>query len=539
MSDNQLTDLLLYYAYMEQEIEILREVLCSEPYFQPYNLFKFIDCMKDEPKGYLTAQDLSIYLSDRKFPSNLPTKTYIENYNQNRDCKLVYSEFLRAILPISNPDLREKITQQTPSDQMTISERTQYLFAKLMEAEIKLTIQAENYKQKIDPNYFDKICYQNYIYHQDLQSYFKQKQITTNSIEIQQIFNRIDLLNDGKIDRNEWNQWINIRKSVLQINSNSYKQQQKFNSTRYSSTKRKQQDSTMSDLLTLSKQGFYQSTKPPLSNYSYNTPKKYQKQKTDIRAQMHYSLMQNSNYSSKQELSSYKTMTHKPITNFYEDDIQTLKKTQSVAKYEALDPVNYYVQLYVNLIQLVKKIERQKILLSNHDDFSLYSSFQKLDKGFKGMLIKSDLNQYCKNPQLILDRYGKDNKMRFSEYIKMIEPKDPQAVEILLKKDQKHKGNMLTQTEISLKLLFELIEQFQQKINQTKDYQSKQQFDISEIFYMLAYDRQQITHQDITDFLSANQFKTVSQDVDLLLAELDFDGDGQISYRDFIKIFGK
>ncbi|CAK63653.1 unnamed protein product (macronuclear) [Paramecium tetraurelia] len=536
MSDNQLTDLLLYYAYVEQEIEILREVLCSEPYFQPYNLFKFIDCLKDEPKGYLTAQDLSYYLSDIQFLSNLRTKTYIENYNQNQDGKLVYSEFLRTILPISNPDLREKITQQTPSESIIISERTQYLFAKLMEAEIKLTIQAENYKQQIDPNFFDKICYQNYIYHQDLQSYFKHKYISTNSAEIQQIFNRIDLLNDGKIDRNEWNLWVSARKSVLSINSNSYKQQQKFNNTRYSSTKRKQQDSTMSDLFAISKQGFYQSTKPPLTNFSYNTPKKYQKQKTDLRAQMHYSLLQNSN--SKQE-QSYKTIPHKQITRFYDDDIQTLKKSQSAAKFEALEPVNYYVQLFLNLIQLVKKIERQKILLSNHDDFSLYSSFQKLDKGFKGILIKSDLNSFCKYPQLILDRYGKDNKIRFSEYIKMVEPKDPQAVEILLQKDQKQKGNMLTQTELSLRLLFQLIEEFQQKINQTKDYQSKQQFDISEIFYMLAYDRQYITNQDITDFLQANQFSTASQDVDLLIYELDFDSDGYISYRDFVKIFGK
>ncbi|CAD8082791.1 unnamed protein product [Paramecium sonneborni] len=538
MSDNQLTDLLLYYAYMEQEIEVLREVLCSEPYFQPYSLFKFIDCMKDEPKGYLTAQDFSIYLNERKFPQNLPTKAYIENYNQNKDHKLVYSEFLRAILPISNPELREKITQQTPSDQMIISERTQYLFGKLMEAEIKLTIQAENYKQQIDPNYFDKICYQNFIYHQDLQCYFKQKHINTNSLEIQQIFNRIDLLNDGKIDRNEWNLWINVRRSVLQINSNSYKQSQKFNNNRYSSTKRKQQDQTMSDLLSISKQGFYHSTKPPLSNISYNTPKKYQKQKTDLRAQMHYSLLQNSNKSSKQDL-NYKTAGPKAITSFYEDEIQTLKKTQSVAKYEALEPVNYYVQLFVSLIQLIKKIERQKILLSNHDDFSLYTSFQKLDKGFKGILIKSDLIQFCKNPQVILDRYGKDNKMRFSEYIKLIEPRDPQAVEILLKKDQKHKVQMLIQTEISLKLLLELIEQFQQKINQAKDYQKRQSFDISEIFYMLAYDRQQITNQDITDFLQANKFQTFPLDVDLLLAELDLDEDGQISYRDFIKIFGK
>ncbi|CAD8085217.1 unnamed protein product [Paramecium sonneborni] len=538
MSDNQLTDLLLYYAYMEQEIEVLREVLCSEPYFQPYNLFKFIDCLKDEPKGFLTAEDLSFYLNERKFPQNLPTKVYIENYNQNKDQKLVYSEFLRAILPISNIDIREKITQQTPSDQMIISERTQYLFGKLLEAEIKLTLQAENYKSQIDPNYFDKICYQNFIYHQDLSSYFKQKHITTNSLEIQQIFNRIDLLNDGKIDRNEWNLWVNARRSVFQINSNSYKQSQKFNNTRYSSTKRKQQDTTMSDLLALSKQGFYQSTKPPLSNISYNTPKKYHKQKTELRAQMHYSLLQNSNQSSKQEL-TYKTASHKPITCFYEDEIQTLKKSQSMAKYESLEPVNYYVQLFLNLIQLIKKIERQKILLSNHDDFSLYTSFQKLDKGFKGILIKSDLIQFCKNPQLILDRYGKDNKMRFSEYIKLIEPKDPQAIEILLKKDQKHKGQMLTQTEISLKLLFELIEQFQQKINEVNDYQKRQSFDISEIFYMLAYDRQQITNQDITDFLQANQFQTVPKDIDLLLAELDFDGDGQITYRDFIKIFGK
>lgn len=58
-----------------------------------------------------------------------------------------------------------------------------------------------------------------------------------------------------------------------------------------------------------------------------------------------------------------------------------------------------------------------------------------MDKGFKGMLIKSDLLLYCKNPNLILNRFGKDNKLRFSEYIKLVEPKDPYMIELLLKKD--------------------------------------------------------------------------------------------------------
>lgn len=51
------------------------------------------------------------------------------------------------------------------------------------------------------------------------------------------------------------------------------------------------------------------------------------------------------------------------------------------------------------------------------------------------MLIKSDLLLYCKNPNLILNRFGKDNKLRFSEYIKLVEPKDPYMIELLLKKD--------------------------------------------------------------------------------------------------------
>lgn len=50
MSDNSLTDLLLYYVYMEQEINIMREMLCSEQRLCPYNLFKMIDCLKQNPK---------------------------------------------------------------------------------------------------------------------------------------------------------------------------------------------------------------------------------------------------------------------------------------------------------------------------------------------------------------------------------------------------------------------------------------------------------------------------------------------------------
>lgn len=72
--------------------------------------------------------------------------------------------------------------------------------------------------------------------------------------------------------------------------------------------------------------------------------------------------------------------------------------------------------------------------------------------------MKSDLLLFCKNPNLLINRFGKDNKLRFSEYIKLVEPKDPYMIDLLLKKDQKPKGNMQIQTEISLKLLFDMIE---------------------------------------------------------------------------------
>lgn len=51
------------------------------------------------------------------------------------------------------------------------------------------------------------------------------------------------------------------------------------------------------------------------------------------------------------------------------------------------------------------------------------------------MLVKSDLLLFCKNPNLLINRYGKDNKLRFSEYIKLVEPKDPFMIDLLLKKD--------------------------------------------------------------------------------------------------------
>lgn len=84
---------MLYYAYAEQELEVVRETLCKSRGFIPYNLFKYIDCIIDNPKGYIDAGDLQYFVKTIRGNITVATSLFIQNYNQNQDGKMVYSEY--------------------------------------------------------------------------------------------------------------------------------------------------------------------------------------------------------------------------------------------------------------------------------------------------------------------------------------------------------------------------------------------------------------------------------------------------------------
>ena len=58
-----LTDLLLFYAYMEKQIDTLREQLCEQQNFIPYNLFRYIDKLKECPSVILLKKIKQGYLT--------------------------------------------------------------------------------------------------------------------------------------------------------------------------------------------------------------------------------------------------------------------------------------------------------------------------------------------------------------------------------------------------------------------------------------------------------------------------------------------
>lgn len=107
---HKLAQFLLELNEGERQIEIIRQILCEQEQFEPYAAFKRIDRLE---RGYLTARDLVHFLEDNKILHNEKNcSLFIQRYDQDGDGRLVYSEFLTAVITLDNQILRTVATQR-------------------------------------------------------------------------------------------------------------------------------------------------------------------------------------------------------------------------------------------------------------------------------------------------------------------------------------------------------------------------------------------------------------------------------------------
>ena len=105
-----LINLLLNLAENERQIEVLRQILCEQETFEPYAAFKRID---RSCKNSITVQDISKFLSDNKISRDTTEiAAFLRRYDTDFDNRLVYTEFIQIVLPITNRELRAIATQR-------------------------------------------------------------------------------------------------------------------------------------------------------------------------------------------------------------------------------------------------------------------------------------------------------------------------------------------------------------------------------------------------------------------------------------------
>ena len=85
-----LCELLIEIGDEEQNLEVLRQILCEQINFEPYVAFKRIDFKR---KSYINSIDIKEFLSINGInQSEKSCQYYISHYDTNKDGKLIYPE---------------------------------------------------------------------------------------------------------------------------------------------------------------------------------------------------------------------------------------------------------------------------------------------------------------------------------------------------------------------------------------------------------------------------------------------------------------
>ena len=214
-SKTWLCSLLSYFMNIktiDDNIELLRVSLCSQPNFSPYKLFHFLD---KNAKEFLLLNDFIKFLQEMRIPfEEKYLRIFIHNFDKDGDFSLNVKEFLGLILPKKNNTFSKNISTKIKTDNIDdiISLNAKNIFGKIICEELELVKNcirtAKSCKESIGFTLYEAFLLiagnNKYICEKSLFDFLKKNNICINNNEIHQLMFRLDADNDGKISFDEF-----------------------------------------------------------------------------------------------------------------------------------------------------------------------------------------------------------------------------------------------------------------------------------------------------------------------------------------------
>ena len=214
-SKTWLCSLLSYFMNIktiDDNIELLRVSLCSQPNFYPYKLFHFLD---KNAKEFLLLNDFIKFLQEMRIPfEEKYLRIFIHNFDKDGDFSLNVKEFLGIILPKKNNSFAKNISTKIKNDNIDdiISLNTKNIFGKIICEELELVknciMTAKSCKESIGFTLYEAFLLiagnNKYICEKSLFDFLQKNNICINNNEIHQLMFRLDADNDGKISFDEF-----------------------------------------------------------------------------------------------------------------------------------------------------------------------------------------------------------------------------------------------------------------------------------------------------------------------------------------------
>lgn len=201
--------------------------------------------------------------------------------------------------------------------------------------------------------------------------------------------------------------------------------------------------------------------------------------------------------------------------------------------------------LFLQISQLERSVEENRILLSSHKDFDPYSTFLSIDRLNIGYLSSTEIILFLDKHSIfisqdeahqLINQYdsNQDNLLSLTEYFSLVLP----STNPFLKSSAlSHHGYFSTEIESLLIQLLQSEAQYHRYINNTiKALILQNDFTLSKCFK--AIDQNNINYikkSDLKSYLHKQNHTIIDDDINAIFRRLDNDSDGVINYQEFIE----
>ena len=229
----KITEFFLNIAQWERHVEFTRQFLNGLDHFEPYSTFRHIT--KSSGKQ-VEVSDLMNYLdkNGNGFETS-EVEPVLLLYDSNSDTRLNYEEFLQIVLSKDNSDLRFLAANRQPfeyEDQDELYPETDLVLSNLLAKEIYFL---DSFRK--DPDLYD-LFYKNdwfieidkansgFIDFDNLKEFFNLNNIYPLDEEVIFILRRVDIDDDGRIEKEEFVKFINLILTVPYYGNSKSKDQE-------------------------------------------------------------------------------------------------------------------------------------------------------------------------------------------------------------------------------------------------------------------------------------------------------------------------
>ena len=557
-TEHYISRILMLLSNLQEQVDLNKNLLISDNEFDPISLFNYLD---KEKKNCITVSDILNILRKNGIYS---TPNEINNiflfYDKDCDHVLNLREFLDFLNIANNYNDNSNINN--------ISFNIEYYFIKILEKELNLIrVFKENLKilkGRFDYNVHEIFHLLKGFFHITEDSLFNVLKNNFNEItekDIKNIFKRMDINKDGKIDFNEFHNIMCFPQincfCCKCCNNCQGKNFIKFDEKSNLNFRDYPQNSFNKENINNNSQTFYNNYQNNLKNNSMNF-----EESTNI--------MSNNNTFKEDEkikiapnlaLRNYPTRKFENYQNFVEPNSITSNKIKLCCSDCRKFPCECcylkftkgeesFLSFLKSLMLIELEIEKSKINLCLHSDFNVEDAFEIFlnnkiysnDVDFNYGLNMLDIYTSYIDINLLMKRMNTKDKITFNNFFDLVVPFDKQYRDMMSNRKKVNFNSysnktdfLLFSTKKAFQDLIKLIIDSEKKIEEMKSDLDHVKREIKNIYKCIdKLDIGYFTDMDLISYLKLKNFYISQVEAGLLFIRLDKDKDGKVTLWDLV-----